>query len=254
MKYETIFIKEKLSQIGVSLDDVSLGDFQEIGEFTARKRRDPGSDLWKKVGSRFSPNLERGILIYELIKKHKLTSYLEIGFGRGYSALCAAKAFQDLGNGGEVMVVEPYIDDDHMNMISKMFPEQWLNRLQVAKGTSAEVLPKLQSKFDLIYIDGDHTKEAVKFDFENLKNKFEYFMLLDDYRVDDPQTSIEVAEALEEVTLDDKWKVELVKMDRRLFLDDRGIKDEDLKYGQILLTDTEALEQRSKEPEVKFEW
>lgn len=254
MKYETIFIKEKLAQMGVSLDDISLGDFDVIAEYTAKKRREPNSELWRKFGAFFSPNRERGILIYELIKKHKLTSYLEIGFGRGYSALCAAKAFHDLGNGGEVMVVEPYVDDDHMNMLSKTFPEQWLNRLQVARASSQQVLPQLQGKFDLVYIDGDHTKEAVKFDFENLKNKFEYFMLLDDYRVDDPQTSIEVAEALEEVEMNDKWKVELVKMDRRLFMDDRGVKDEDLKYGQILLTDTEALDRKAKEPEVKFEW
>ena len=54
--------------------------------------------------------------------------------------------------------------------------------------------------------------------------------------------------------MNETWKVELVKMDRRIFMDDRGVKDEDLKYGQILLTNIEALERRSKEPEVKFEW
>lgn len=238
----------------VNLDDISLGDFQEIGEYTARKRREPGSELWRKVGSRFSPNLERGILIYELITKYKLNSYLEVGFGRGYSALCAAKAFQDLGNDGEVMIVEPYVDDEHMHNLSRIFPEQWLNRLQVARGTSEQVLPKLQSKFDLVYIDGDHTKQAVKFDYENLKDKFEYFMLLDDYRVDDPQMNIEVAEALEEVEIDSNLEIELIKMDRRIFMDDRGVKDEDLKYGQILFTNVSALNNKTKEPEVKYKW
>ena len=66
-----VFIKQKLTDIGVSIDDISLGDFDQIGEFTAKKNRSPESELYKKVGCFFRPNYERGILIYSLINGEK---------------------------------------------------------------------------------------------------------------------------------------------------------------------------------------
>ena len=48
-KIKKIHIVEKLESIGVTLDQVALGDFDQIGEFTAKKRRDPSSDLYKSV-------------------------------------------------------------------------------------------------------------------------------------------------------------------------------------------------------------
>ena len=71
-----IHIKNKLKKIGMPVDSLSLGDFDSIGHFTAYKDRAEGSELYKKVGRFFRPNYERGLLIYSLIKKHNLKSYL----------------------------------------------------------------------------------------------------------------------------------------------------------------------------------
>ena len=64
-----INIIDKLSEIGVSLDEINLGDFDLIGEYTAKKNRDRSSDLYKTVGCFFRPNYERGILLYYLTRK-----------------------------------------------------------------------------------------------------------------------------------------------------------------------------------------
>lgn len=254
IKYEFVNVKDFLVNHKIDLFNINLGDLQEIGEYTARKQRDRNSDMWRRVGSRFYPNLERGVVISELIKKYKLESYFEVGFGRGYSALSACKAFEELGGNGECMVVEPNCDENHMQFLSKVFPESWLARIQMAKGTSAQVLPQLTDEYDFIYVDGDHRKDAVKFDYEQLKDKAKYFMLFDDFRINDPQKDIEVFEAFQELVIDDKWKVELIKMDRRIFVDDRRLSDDELTYGQLLLTNTKAVEELTRSKEVKFEW
>ena len=93
-----VHIKDKLAELGVSVDEIVLGDFDAIGEYAAKKNRNPHEPLYKKVGAFFRPNYERGILLYYLVKKLGIKSYIETGFGRGYSALCVAKAFYDLGN------------------------------------------------------------------------------------------------------------------------------------------------------------
>lgn len=254
IKYDVVHIKDKLVSLGIKLEDIDLGIIDYIAEHSTKKMREQGSEGWKKYGAYFKPNSERILLIDELIRKYRLESYLEVGFGRGGSAIGACKAFEELGGNGECMVVEPNVDENHMHFLTKVFPESWLARIQMARGTSAQVLPQLTDEYDFIYVDGDHRKEAVKFDYEHLKDKCKYFMLFDDFRINDPQKDIEVFEAFQELVIDDKWKVELIKMDRRIFVDDRRLSDEELTYGQLLLTNTKAVEELTKSKEVKFEW
>ena len=150
-----IFITEKLKQIGVELSDLKLGDFDQIGELTAKKQRSPGSDLYNKVGAFFRPNYERGILIYSLIKKYKIKSYLEIGFGRGYSCMCAALAMSELGE-GKITTIDPNLDNDFLQGLSQSFPEDWFSMIHFIKGTSQEFLRGTDEKYDFIYVDASH--------------------------------------------------------------------------------------------------
>lgn len=248
-------VRDKLPEIGVPLDSLSLGDFDWIAQPTAMKVRQPGSELWRSVGAYYKPNLERGLLIYSLIKKFNLSSYLEIGFGRGYSAICAAKAFAELGNDGKVMVIEPNVDDEFMHAISNVFPQEWLSRIQIARGNSEDILPQLQDKYDLVYVDGDHTASAVRSDWEGCKDLWDCFLLMDDYHMDygtDP--GIQVNEALDEVDQPEGTECELIVSDRRIFVDDRGWPDEKVRYGQLLLTRPSKLEDRGKEVAFKETW
>lgn len=256
MKPERIVnIREKLTELGIAPDEISLGDFDYIAELTAKRMREPQSELWKKAGAFFKPNLERGVLIYSLIKKFQLDSYLEIGFGRGYSALCAAKAFAELGNDGHVFVIEPQVDDNHMQVLGNVFPSEWTSRIQIARAKSEDALPKMQDRYDLVYIDGDHTKQAVRGDYEGIKDLWTCFLLMDDYHLE-PGTdaNIQVNEALEDVELPEGVKSDLLIMDRRIFLDDRQWTDEQVKYGQLLLTRDGDLADRGKEIAFKETW
>ena len=47
------------------------------------------------------------------------------------------------------------------------------------------------------------------------------------------QKDIECRKLIDSIEDDTK---ELIKMDRRIFFDDRGLNDEDIDYGQVLLT------------------
>lgn len=248
-------IKDKFAELDIPLSEISLGDFDYLAEITAKRMRDPQSELWKKAGAFFKPNLERGVLIYSLIKKYQLSSYLEIGFGRGYSALCAAKAFAELGNDGRVFVIEPQVDDTLMQTLGSVFPNEWTSRIQIARAKSEDALPKMQDHYDLVYVDGDHTMQAVRSDYEGVKNLWNCFLLMDDYHLEPGNdVNIQVNEALDDVELPEDVKSDLLIMDRRIFLDDRQWSDDQVKYGQLLLTRESGLSQKDKNVAFKETW
>ena len=227
-----IHIKNKLKKIGMPVDSLSLGDFDSIGHFTAYKDRAEGSELYKKVGRFFRPNYERGLLIYSLIKKHNLKSYLEVGFGRGYSALCAAKALEENG-GCKITTIDPAIHPQQWEMIQQVFPKPWVDMITIAQVKSQDYLAMHKDKYDFIYIDGDHTYDAVKEDWENCKDRYNNFLLFDDYHKTQEKEEIQCSKLIDEIEDDSK---ELIIMDRRIFFDDRRVPDKQIDYGQVLLT------------------
>ena len=240
-----VMIKEKLKEIEFDLDSISLGDFDIIGEYTAKKNRDRNSEYYRKVGCFFRPNYERGILIYALITKYNITSFLEIGFGRGYSTFCAAKAMHDKGIDGTITTVDPALDKEFLENLSKVFPQEWFHKIKFIKSPSQDFYKSNNENFDLVYIDGDHRYDAVKNDWENTKNRYLKFLIFDDYTSEDnKKVDIECTEVIDEIADDTK---ELIITDRRIFVDDRGIKDEDLHEGQVILTNKAFKEKISEE-------
>jgi predicted O-methyltransferase YrrM len=230
----TVGIKQKLEEMGVALDSIMMGDFDYIGEFTAKRDRKPGDPNYQKAGAFYRSNYERGILIYYLIRQHNLSSMLEIGFGRGYGTFCAARAFHDAGVVGKIVTIDPNFDEKFLAGLQTVFPQDWFKYVTFAKGTSQQVLPQVKESFDLVYIDGDHSYAGTKHDWEHTKDKWNKFLLFDDYHLpskDDP--GIRCSQLIDEV--DDPSK-ELIIMDRRMFFDDRRLSDEQVDYGQVLLT------------------
>lgn len=235
-----VHIREKLAELGVEASSIVMGDFDQIGELTARKPRQPGSDGYRKYGALFRPNYERGILIDALIRHFGMKSMLEIGFGRGYATMCAARAFHDTG-GGEIVTIDPVVNDQHMQIIAEAFPSEWLKQVEFMKGKSQGALEQLgDRRFDLIYVDGDHTREAVQADWEMTRDRYDRCLLFDDYHLPgkDSGPGIQVAEVIDVID----WKKEgckepeLILMDRRIFVDDRRIPDSEIDYGQVLLS------------------
>jgi len=233
---EKIYIKEKLEEIGMPIDDLSLGDFDYIGEYTAKKARSQDSENWKKVGAFFRPNYERGILIYSLIKKFNIESFLEIGFGRGYGTMCAALAMHENGT-GTVTTIDPRIDPNFIRNLQNIFPEPWFESINFIEMTSQNFFATLDDEdtYDFVYIDGDHTYEGVKSDWEQSKDRFNKFLLFDDYHLltKNEDNDIECAHLIDQIEDDTK---QLIIMDRRIFFDDRGLTDEEVDYGQVLLS------------------
>lgn len=233
-KVRIVNVKQKLEEMGVALDSIVMGDFDYIGEYTAKRDRKPGDPNYKKYGAYYRSNYERGILIYYLIRQHNLQSFLEIGFGRGYATFCAARAFHDAGISGKIVTVEPNLDEKYLAALQQVFPGDWFKYVQFAKGTSQQVLPHITDHFDLVYIDGDHSYAGTKHDWEKTKDLWDKFLLFDDYHLPskgDP--GIQCSQLINEI--DDPSK-ELIIMDRRMFFDDRQFTDEQIDYGQVLLT------------------
>lgn len=228
-------IKQKLEEIGVSLDSIVMGDFDHIGEFTAKRDRKPDDPNYKKYGAYYRANYERGILIYHLIRQFNLTSMLEVGFGRGYSTFCAARAFYDAGVQGKIITIDPMLDENYVKALRQVFPKDWFSYITFMKGRSQDVLPTLNDTYDLVYIDGDHSYTATKSDWEMTKDKYGKFILFDDYHLPSKEDkgTIQCSLAIDEI--DDPSK-ELLILDRRMFFDDRRFTDEQIDYGQVLIT------------------
>jgi len=175
-------------------------------------------------------------LIYALITKFRLESFLEIGFGRGYSSLCASMAFRDAGIDGKVVTIDPEIDEEYLKNLCNFIPKEFFNCITFIKQKSEIALPQINEKFDLILIDGDHSYDAVKSDWENTKNMYEKFLIFDDYILPSNKNNdggIQCATLVDQIEDDSK---ELIFMDRRIFFDDRLLNDDEIDYGQVLLT------------------
>lgn len=233
---KTIQIKDKLEEIDYPLESLSLGDFDYIGEYTAKKARGKDSDLYKSVGAFFRPNYERGLLLYSLVRRFKISSMLEIGFGRGYATLCAAMAMTDEGICGDITTVDPSLNEEFVKQLTTVFPKEWFERIKFCAGTSDAAFETMreEAKYDLVYIDGDHRFEQVEKDWLNSEKRFSKFILFDDYHMPDKkEKDIEVSKVIDSIS---DYEKELIIMDRRIFLDDRGLKDDEINYGQVLIT------------------
>ena len=227
-------IKNKLEQLGINLEDISLGDYDYIGRFTAERNRDRNHELYHKVGAFYRSNYERGILISSLIRKYKIKSMLEIGYGRGYSTFCAAKTFHEMGINGKIHTIDPNFDKNQIEYLRNFFPPEWFSYITFMSGTSRDVLPNINQKYDLVYIDGDHSFEGTKHDWEMTKDKWEKCLLFDDYHL--PSKKDPGIQCREMIDLIEDETKELIVMDRRIFFDDRRIPDDEIDYGQVLLT------------------
>lgn len=231
-----VFIQEKLKEIGFSVDDLNLGFYDQIGELTAKRQRGPDSDLFKKVGSFYRANYERAILQGCLIAKYKISSFLEIGTGRGYVSMCNGASMQMNGIDGKIITIDsdPNIQS-YFDKLRGIFPYDWHKNILFVAGESSDVLSKINDSFDMIYIDGNHNYEYVKNDWKWAKEHFKEFVIFDDYNENNTNDDIQVKQLVDEIDKSGEFHLDLVKMDRRIFFDDRRIPDREINYGQVLV-------------------
>ncbi|MEK6934999.1 MAG: methyltransferase domain-containing protein [Nanoarchaeota archaeon] len=106
----------------------------------------------------FNVPRETGELLNFLVHYKKPSKILEIGMSNGYSTIWLAEA------GFPVFSIEP--DDEKIKLAKGNFEKAGLKNINVIKGKGLDVLPKLDEKFDFVFID------AVKDEY------LDYFKLL----------------------------------------------------------------------------
>lgn len=113
-------------------------------------------DLYRQTHIRFiNPNMVCGHLqgkLLELISKMIAPSnILEIGTFTGYSAICMAKGLKP---GGRLITIEP--NDELADFSQSYFRKAGVeNKITRVTGRAQDIIPGLDPRFDLVYIDGD---------------------------------------------------------------------------------------------------
>jgi len=146
-----------------------------------------------EIKSQIRPDLERGLLLYYLCKKYNVKNALDVGTAGFFTAKSMAKA------GAKVTTID----------IKGEMPDIPYENITFIKGDSKEVLPefiKQGNKYDIIFIDGDHSYAGVKQDLINAKQLSNLIVCHDYGNLADVTRAID-----EEIEID---KSELILADR----------------------------------------
>lgn len=107
----------------------------------------------------------------------KVRNVLEIGFGSGFSSLLMLLANPNLRITAIDWMKHSYVDPCYQQLKSNFG-----DRIDLIKGDSQKVLPKLTGSYDLIHIDGSINTEDVDHDIQNSINLCRKTILIcDDY-------------------------------------------------------------------------
>jgi len=110
-------------------------------------------------------------VLYSLIRKNKYKDILDIGTGNGFSILYFSKALKDEGLSGHIDTVD-IVDKREERSLGQLFDRFDLEEyITFHVGDSAEVIEKMEKEYDFVLIDGSHTYEQTKRDFEAVISK-----------------------------------------------------------------------------------
>lgn len=101
-----------------------------------------------------------GQLLTTFVEMLSPSNILEIGTFTGYSAICLALGLKP---GGHMDALE--INDKHENLILEAFSRAGVsNRITMHFGDAKEILPTLNTTYDLVYIDGNKREYCAYYD------------------------------------------------------------------------------------------
>jgi predicted O-methyltransferase YrrM len=110
----------------------------------------------------------QGNLLSLFSKMIQPTQILEIGTYTGYSAICLA---QGLKHEGKLHTID--INEELETMVRSFFNDAGLSsKIDYRIGNALDIIPELDEKFDLVFIDADKKNYAAYYDlvFEKVKS------------------------------------------------------------------------------------
>ena len=91
------------------------------------------------------------------------TNILEVGTYTGYATLCLAEGLAENGTIDTLDIEEELVDFQR-----KYFDKSpWGSQITQHLGEATTIIPTINIKFDLVFIDGDHSYEGAKKDWEH---------------------------------------------------------------------------------------
>jgi len=132
----------------MQLDDYILNHIDEEPPFLAHLYRDAHVRLLRP---RMVSGHLQGRILKMLVRLHRPGRVLEIGTYTGYATLCLAEA---LPEDGEIHTIEK--DDEMESFIREQFAASHLeDKIRLHIGDALEIIPRLEGKFDMVFIDAD---------------------------------------------------------------------------------------------------
>ena len=125
-------------------------------------------DTWAHVmNPRMLSGHIQGRFLSMLSKMIQPKNIIEIGTYTGYSALCMAEG---LNKNGQLHTID--INEEHMSIANRYFKKsKYSNNIKQHTGNALDIIPKLDCKFKLAFIDADKENYSTYFDL--IINKME---------------------------------------------------------------------------------
>lgn len=123
--------------------------------------RELSKETWQKVlAPRMLSGHYQGRLLAMLSKMINPTRILEIGTYTGYSALCLAEGLTEKG------ILHTIDKNEELAGFQQLFFDRSPYKDQIVKhvGNALEIIPSLEEKFDLVFIDADKSNYSNYFD------------------------------------------------------------------------------------------
>jgi predicted O-methyltransferase YrrM len=138
-----------LTRIEWRKSEQNLRELQGFGEMV--------ESAWRDLGS----------LGYELVRYYRPKVVVELGTHVGLSALAMGMALRDLDRGGKLYAVDTWEGDDHSGHYGDRLGLESV--IVPMRMTFDEARGQVPDQIDLLHVDGLHTWDAVKHDFDTYK-------------------------------------------------------------------------------------